>query len=114
MNDPTARFPSTRLWILLLFWAWAIAFVGGYVGFWLTSPTDFGFVRGLNRIAPWAWGHAAALGLAAAAWVLVRRRRASLAWGIAFLGRVPVLVMGIEVLTYALVLFYVLVISTGT
>lgn len=114
MTDPAAQFPSTRLWILLLFWGWAIAFVGGYVGFWLTSPTDFGFVRGLNRLAPWFWGHAVALGFAVLVWVLVRRRRTSLGWGIAFLGRVPALVMAIEILIYALVLFYMLVISTGT
>lgn len=44
----------TVVWLLVL--AWAAAWAGSFVAFWLTDPTGDSFTRGLNRLMAFlAW-----------------------------------------------------------
>ena len=89
-----------RRWAIGLFLAWAVLFAGAYVAAWLTEPTDFGFTRGLNRLTVWFWWQAFALVPAIAAWFSVRARRRYLPRRIFLLGRLPLLLTGVQILIF--------------
>jgi hypothetical protein len=106
MTDPAA---SARFWAVGLFVAWLAAFAGGYIGYALTEPTDFGFTRGLNRVYPWLWGQIFAFIFAVTAWFSVRGRRAHLTRAMILLGRLPLFIMFVEaVIFFGLIAFAML------
>lgn len=64
------RTVNARTLTILAILAWLIAFLGSFLGFWLTPAKDFGLSAGWNKVGVWMGWQAAALTLAAVSFCL--------------------------------------------
>lgn len=71
--------PRGRTAVKIALGLWGAVFLGAFVAFAVTAPTDFGLTKGMNRVTTFfGWQFAAAflsLGSAYAAWSLPRGSR---------------------------------------
>jgi hypothetical protein len=80
-----------------LFATWAVVFAASFLPFVLMEADDMGFTRGTNRLWPFLIGQVLALIFAVAAW---GRGRGT------WLGRIPLMVMGLELAALVAVIAY--------
>jgi hypothetical protein len=100
MADATSRTASRteqRRAPFALVATWAVVFAASFLPFVLMEAEDMGFTRGMNRVWPFLIGQVIALIFAVAAWA---RGRGT------WLGRVPLMVMGLELAALAAVIAY--------
>jgi hypothetical protein len=81
----------------LLVATWFAVFVASFLPFLLIAPDDMGFTRGMNRLWPFLIGQVIAAIFAVAAWGKGRGT---------WLGRVPIIVTGLELAALVAVIVY--------
>ena len=64
--DPVSD--ARRLWVVILFALWALAFGYAFVAFWITPPEGDGFTRGSNRVLSYLGWQGIAGMIAVAVW----------------------------------------------
>lgn len=94
---------SRVIGILLL---WAIVFAASFVVPLFIRPTGESFFRGFNRIEWWFWLQVAAFVVAIALAVSTHIWRADISTRLAWSGRVPVILGGVEMLAIAVLIVW--------
>ena len=89
--------------ILLL---WAIVFAASFVVPLFVRPTGEMFFRGFNRIEYWFWFQVAAFVIAIALAISIHIWRAEISSRLAWTGRVPVMIGGLEMLAIAVLIVW--------
>ena len=89
---------DTRARVIGLLLVWAVVFAASFIVPLFIPPTNVGFLSGFNRVVWWFWLQVAAFVVAIALAISIHRGRAQISSQLAWTGRAPAILQGIEML----------------
>ena len=89
---------DARLQVIGIFVLWAIVFAASFIVPLFIPPTNVGFLSGFNRVVWWFWLQVAAFVVAIVLAVSIHKGRSQISSQLAWTGRAPVILQGIEML----------------
>ena len=89
---------DARSQVIGIFVLWVIVFAASFIVPLFIPPTNVGFLSGFNRVVWWFWLQVAAFVVAIALAISIHIGRAQISSRLAWTGRVPVILGGVEML----------------